>query len=143
MKKLGGDLRDRSPCNVNYRTERAWGKFHQHKASLTNKAISLKLRLKLFEAVVTPPALYSLSTTALTAHQRTRVSSVRNSMLRKIVGLTSIPQRAGKRPGEGASEKYTLLSLFTRSQIGLWRKTTPRGASLQKSPRETHSRGQL
>ena len=84
-RKFSGDLLKRSEANLDYRLECAWGKFHCNKTVLTNPEISLRLRLRLFDAVVTPTALYGLASTALTALQRSRIASVRRRMLSKIV----------------------------------------------------------
>ena len=56
---------------------------------LLNKEIDLKLRFKLFNAVVTPTAVYSLSTTALAQQHRDRITSVLRQMLRRIVGFNN------------------------------------------------------
>ena len=45
------------------------------------------VRLKLFDSVVTPSAVYSLATTPFTARQTGRLASARAQMLRRIVGF--------------------------------------------------------
>jgi len=62
-----GDLRNRGRGILANRIRCAWFKFHLFKHSLTNKHVDIKLRLRLFEAVVSPAALYGLSTAPLTA----------------------------------------------------------------------------
>ena len=112
-KKFGGDLRSRSACNVNYRMECAWGKFHTHKAVLLNKAVSLRLRLKLFDVVVTPTALYGLSTTATTAQQRSLIASTRSKMLRRIVGFSKLPGESWEEAGRRCKQKVRVaLNIF-------------------------------
>jgi hypothetical protein len=59
-KTLVGRSADRARAAVNGRVTAAWGKWHQHKKTLVNQKIPLKLRLKLFSAVVCPAATYSL-----------------------------------------------------------------------------------
>ena len=112
-KKFGGDLRNRSECNVNYRMECAWGKFHSQKAVLLNRSISLRLRLKLFDAIVTPTAVYGLSTTAMTAQQRARVVSTRSKMLRRIVRFSKLPHESWEEAGRRTKQKVTAaLKIF-------------------------------
>ena len=90
-KKFSGDVRERSLCNLNYRLECAWSKYHANKHVLLDKAISLKLRLKLFNAVVTPTAVFGMVATALTQQQRDRIASTRMQMLSNIVGFNTFP----------------------------------------------------
>ena len=66
-KAFCGNLRNRGQCNLSHRMQCAWWKFHELRTTLENKNIPLKLRLKLFDAVVSPTILYSLSTTPLTS----------------------------------------------------------------------------
>ena len=42
-------------------------KFHRHRRVLVNKHVSIKLRMKFFDAVVTPTMLFGIHTLALTA----------------------------------------------------------------------------
>ena len=44
------------------RIEAAWGSFQKHRRWLTNRHLPIKLRLKLFDSVMTPTALFSLAT---------------------------------------------------------------------------------
>ena len=81
-----GNLRNRGQCNLSHRMQCAWWKFHQLRTTLENKNIPLKLRLKLFDAVVSPTILYSLSTTPLTSAQVEKMDVTQRRMLRKIVG---------------------------------------------------------
>ncbi len=47
---------------------------------------AVKLRLRLFDTVVTPTAIYSLSTTPLTTIQLAKLDAVQRKMLRRIIG---------------------------------------------------------
>ena len=89
-RKFSGDLRERTTCNVNYRMECAWTKYHANSRVLANTNISLRLRLRLFDAVVTPTAVYGLSSNGLTDDHRRRIGSARRLMLRKVVGYTKL-----------------------------------------------------
>ena len=55
-------------------------------ASLLNKKVPVKLRLRLFDTVVTPTVIYSLSTTPLTTAQLAKLDAVQRKMLRRIIG---------------------------------------------------------
>ena len=53
----------------NKRIAAGWATFSKHKAELTNKRYSLKVRLKLFDATVTSSLLCGCETWALKAEQ--------------------------------------------------------------------------
>ena len=53
---------------------------------LTHKHISVKLRLRLFDAVVTPTILFSSITMPLTASDQNQMDAVQRRMLRSLVG---------------------------------------------------------
>ena len=53
-RKLSGDVTQRSAVDFAARIQAAWGRFHQHQTVLLNKDVSIALRLKMFDAVVTP-----------------------------------------------------------------------------------------
>ena len=71
------------------RTTRAWAKFAKHKAELTCKDIPINLRLKLFDAVVTPTMLYGAGTWAMTKDMETQLRTVQRKMLRSITSTQS------------------------------------------------------
>ena len=78
---------DRSNINVISRMECAWANYNANRTVLTNKNISVKLRLRLFDSVVPPTATHGLATCALTQQQRMKIAAARAAMLRKIVGF--------------------------------------------------------
>ena len=53
---------------------------------MTNKNVPISLRLKLFNATVTPTVLYSLATTPLTEMQLVKLDIAQRKMLRRMVG---------------------------------------------------------
>ena len=57
---------------------------------LVNKHVSIKLRMKFFDAVVTPTILFGLHTLALTGVQLSKRDSIRKRMLRSMVGWIRI-----------------------------------------------------
>ena len=68
----------------------AWYKFQRHRKVPTNKHVSIKLRLKLFDAVVTPTILYGLRTLPLTHFQLQKLHALQGRMLRSIVGWVRV-----------------------------------------------------
>ena len=62
----------------------AWGSFHEHKSELCSKHYSLKDRVKLFEAVVTPTALYGASTWTLKLDMVKQLKTAWRKMLRYV-----------------------------------------------------------
>ena len=63
---IPGNLKQCGRVELHHRMTSAWAKFNTHPTLLTNKHASLKLRLKLFNAVVTPAMVFTLQTLALT-----------------------------------------------------------------------------
>ena len=84
-----GDLRRRNERAVEHRVSCGWAKFRNLQQTLSNKNISIKLRLRLFEAVVTPTVLYSLESVALTDVLTRKLDTTQRCMLRKILGWIS------------------------------------------------------
>ena len=64
----------------------AWAKFHAFRQALVDKNVDTKLRLRLFNAVVTPTALYGLIAAPLTAKDLESLVVVQRKMIRSIVG---------------------------------------------------------
>ena len=60
--------------------------FHKYKYILTNKHIAFKLRLQLFDAVVSPTILFGLATLPLTKSDHHTVDKLQRKMFRLIVG---------------------------------------------------------
>ena len=83
---LTGNPRQRGRGNLLHRISVAWMKFNIHRQTLLNKKIPVDLRLKLFNAIVPPAALYSLSSTPLTTACLEKLDATQRKMLRSIVG---------------------------------------------------------
>ena len=64
-----GDLQNRGRSNLSHRLSCEWMKFHQQRDTLMNHKIPLKLRLNLFDTLVSPTILYSLASTPLSEAQ--------------------------------------------------------------------------
>ena len=89
---LSGALSERGPTEIKHRLQAGWYKFHQYRWQLTNPNVSVKLRLKLFDSVVSPCVLFGLG--ALPIHQQCqeKVDITQRKMLRRIVGWRRIPE---------------------------------------------------
>ena len=89
-KKLPGDLSTRATVDVKHRIHIAWMKFNQHRETLLNRHVSLKLRLKFFDSIISPAILFGLTTVPLSAVQLSKLDIVRRKMLRSIVGWVPV-----------------------------------------------------
>jgi len=85
-----GSLTQRHVVEFNHRVQVAWNKFHRHRRILVNKDVSIKLRMKFFDSVVTPTMLFGLHTLALTGVQLSKLDSIQRRMLRSMVGWIRI-----------------------------------------------------
>ena len=85
-RNLGGNFLARRNSEFAHRWQVAWNKFHKYKHILLNKHVSLVLRLKLFDAVVSPAMLFGLATLPLTKGCLQKLGVVQRRMLRSIVG---------------------------------------------------------
>ena len=85
-----GDFRKRGEVAVNHRISCAWMKFKEFESTLVNKSVSLRLRLKLFAAIVSPTVLYSLGTCPLTEKLLQKLDVTQRRMIRKMIGWVSI-----------------------------------------------------
>ena len=72
--------------DIQHRSQIAWMKFNEHEDTLLNRHVSLRLRLKLFDSVITPTIEFGLMTCPLISNQLQKLEVVRNRMLRSIVG---------------------------------------------------------
>ncbi|OLP96509.1 Myosin-12 [Symbiodinium microadriaticum] len=89
-RSLCGSLARRHVVEFNHRVQLAWNKFHRHRRVLVNKYVPIKLRMKFFDAVVTPTILFGLHTLALTGVQLSKLDSIQRRMLRSMVGWIRI-----------------------------------------------------
>ena len=87
---MSGDLKTRAAIDVAHRIQVAWMKFHEHKGTLLNRHVSLKMPLKFFDAVITPTVLYGLTTCPLTTAQLSHLDVVWRRMLRSIIGWVPV-----------------------------------------------------
>ena len=64
-------------------------KFNEHRETLLNRHVTLKLRLGFFDPIISPAILFGLITLPLSAAQLSKLDIVRKRMLHSIVG--SVP----------------------------------------------------
>ena len=83
---FSGDLRDRGSVALNNRSACAWMQYNNLKHVLENKHITLQLRFKLFQSVITSTILYSLETCPLTECLGEKLDVLQRKMMRKIIG---------------------------------------------------------
>ena len=88
---LPGHLVHRGNVTLNHRLKCAWSKFHMFRACLVNKHVDIVLRLRLLESVVTPCALYGLTTAPLTAAAFEKLAVAQRKMLRLMIGYVKGP----------------------------------------------------
>ena len=135
-KTLPGDLRTRGQRNLDHRLSCAWLKFHQLQLTLLNRKIPVHLRLKLFDSVVSPTALYSLSTTPLTETQLQKLDGAQRKMLRKIVGWVRYEDEEWNITG--SRMKQRLDAALTRRPVADWSaaRDNQRARLIRKATRE-------
>ena len=83
---LPGNLRSRGRVEIKHRIQAGWAKYSQHARTSVTRKISLKLRLELFDAVVSPCVLFGLGTLPLYVDALTKLEATQRKMLRRIVG---------------------------------------------------------
>ena len=89
-RNLSGNFLARINSEFAHRLQVAWNKFHKYKHILLNKHVFLGLRLKLFDAVVSPAMLFGLATLPLTKGCLEKLGVVQKRMLRSILGWVRI-----------------------------------------------------
>ena len=87
--KLFADLCRCWVVEVAHRVNAAWGKFNKFRYVLTNGHVSIKGRLQLFHAVITPLILFGLGSLPLTKRQLEDIG-----VLRSIVGWNRVEGEA-------------------------------------------------
>ena len=117
-KSLPGDLPSRRQRNLDHRLSCAWMRFHELRHTLLNHKIPVKLRLRLFDAVVSPTVLYSLSTTPLTVSQFARLDGVQRKMMRRIVGWAKHDEEDWHDAGHRMKER--LNTAWSSTRVAVW-----------------------
>ena len=79
------NLRNLHDTELHNRIAKAWAKFGIFKKELTDQAIPIHLRLKLFDAVVTPTILYGSEVWTMTLQRLKKLRTTQRKMLRLII----------------------------------------------------------
>ena len=87
---LNLDVSKRVGIELHNRINAAWGKFHQNRTWLMNSQVSIRLRLRLFDACVSPAVLFATSVPPLGRKDLEAAIIVQRKMLRLIVGWQRI-----------------------------------------------------
>ena len=97
-KYLGGKLclgpKARANTEIKNRIAAAWTQFTKHRRTLTNRSLSLRGRLRLFDACVTPCVMYGIGACTCTAQHRAVLDRTQRRMLRLVVGWVRVPDEA-------------------------------------------------
>ena len=79
------NLTDVHEVELKNRVKKAWAKFSIFTGELTDQKVSLRLRMKLFDAVVTPSILYGSSSWAVTDSRQKLLRTTQTKMVRCIL----------------------------------------------------------
>ena len=88
-RRMCGSLTQCHVVEFNHQVQLEWNKLHRHRRVLIDKHVSIQLRMKFFDAVVTPMMLLGLHTWALTDMHLCN-ESIQRWMLRSMVGWIRI-----------------------------------------------------
>ena len=101
-------LTDPHEIELQHRIKKAWAKYAVYKEELTNKNVPLKLKMKLFNAVVTPTMLYGCSSWVLTVVREKKLQTTQLRMIRNMIGR-------GRRIDEVTDDTETWVSWVKRT----------------------------
>ena len=87
MKYLGQSIsfRQQETLEIKSRIRAAWATFHKYRQELTSKKYMLKLRLRLFDATVSPTLCYAAGTWTPSREHERMIQSTQRKMLRLII----------------------------------------------------------
>jgi len=111
-------LRKRVKRNLDHRIFCGWMKFGALTRTLTNRKISIRLRLRLFDACVSTSVLYSLSSTPLTGDQLQRLDATQRIMVRKIIGWARWDEESWQQTGHRMKQR--LHTAMVQSKMRSW-----------------------
>ena len=115
---FGGDLTSRAAKALEHRIGCAWAKFQSLASTLTNKHINIKLRLRLFDTVISPPVLYALETAPLTNALLRKLDVTQRCMLRRMVGWVCYEEDSWEE--RGRRMKVRLQSALNQYAVQSW-----------------------
>ena len=84
-------VEDYHGTELSHRLQSGWKTFFKYKDTLCNRQLALKLRIKLFESVVTPCILYACGTWTMTVESDNLLRTARRKMLRWMVQVRRAP----------------------------------------------------
>lgn len=124
---LSGEFVFRENVEINHRIKCAWFAFGRHSHVLCNRNVSIKLRLKLFDSVVTPTILFGLAILPLSQMSLREIEIVQRKMMRKIPGWVRMPDesweetmRRMKERVRSALQQYPVMPWKKRIGKYLW-----------------------
>ena len=87
MKYLGQRIsfHQQETLEIKSRIRAAWATFHKYRQELTSKKYMLKLRLRLFDATVSPTLCYAAGTWTPSREHERMIQSTQRKMLRLII----------------------------------------------------------
>ena len=120
-RRFSGDSKHRGRTALEHRIGCAWAKFRTLSSTLTNSHIPIKLRLRLFNAVVSPTVLYALDTAPLTKSMLIKLDATQRCMLRRMVGWTCYSSETWQERGHRM--KIRLQQALSKFPVEDWSKT--------------------
>ena len=117
---------------LRHRLQCAWAKFHLVRHALTDKHVNIRLRLRLFDSVVTSSALYGLTTTPLSSHSFEKLAATQRKMTRCMVGYSKLPEDTWE--AMYSTIKRKMADALARTQIRDWQAEVKQ----QKAKLRTH-----
>ena len=111
------------------RISSAWTAFHTHKGELCNNNYCMKIRIKLFHAVVTPTVLYGCPAWALTKAAEQQLKTQRRKMLRYVFRIFRRPSTEtwveylsrSASTIDGLTNTHPMIDWVTESRRRKWR----------------------
>eukprot|EP00973_Karenia_brevis_P033083 4565612-Karenia_brevis.AAC.1 len=96
----------------------AWYQFHKRSYIFKNPALSIKKKLRFFDAYVTPSALYGLAAIAITTTSLQTLGIVQRKMLRLMVGWTRVQDETWEATMH--QMKMKIKYALERTNIQIW-----------------------
>ena len=113
-----GELRHRGKAAVDHRLSCAWMEYKMYQHVFENKDVSLALRLKLFQSIITPTLCYSLDTCPLTEVLKNRLDVTQRVMFRRMIG--SVSSTGDTWEERGRKMKVRLERALTKYPVEDW-----------------------
>ena len=106
-KIYAGDLTTRGHVGFQHRVQLVWAKFHQYRTVVTNKDVSIKLRLKLFDSGNSNDFVrISNNATDTNRIDSITVDALQTRMMRSIVGWARMEDETGEVPWHACDVEF-------------------------------------